>query len=119
VTGDHERQVPKPTRTATFNKSTILYRPTHHSLAGRRERRHRRGRLDALAIAAAAARRGEMDRFAPGTTSGVTASTSRYAGCSPSTRGPRSSPWTGTKAGVAGQAVGSRAFAWMASGRPW
>jgi DNA primase len=34
VTGDH--RAPKyrnPTRTATFNKATILYRPTHHALA--------------------------------------------------------------------------------------
>jgi DNA primase len=63
-----------PTRTTTFNKSTILYRPTHHALAADANVVVVEGVLDALAIAAAAARRGEMDRFAPCTTSGVTAS---------------------------------------------
>jgi DNA primase len=75
VTGDY--RAPKyrnPTRTATFNKSTILYRPTHHILAADANVVIVEGVLDALAIAAAAARRGEMDRFAPCTTSGVTAS---------------------------------------------
>jgi DNA primase len=75
VTGDH--RAPKyrnPTRTATFNKSTILYRPTHHALAADANVVIVEGVLDALAIAAAAARRDEMDRFAPCTTSGMTAS---------------------------------------------
>jgi len=75
VTGDS--RVPKyrnPTRTATFNKSLILYRPTHHALAADANVVIVEGVLDALAIAAAAARRGEMDRFAPCTTSGVNAS---------------------------------------------
>jgi DNA primase len=75
VTGDD--RAPKyrnPTRTTTFNKSTILYRPTHHALAADANVVIVEGVLDALAIAAAAARRGEMDRFAPCTTSGVTAS---------------------------------------------
>ena len=75
VTGDD--RAPKyrnPTRTMTFNKSTILYRPTHHPLAADANVVIVEGILDALAIAAAAARRGEMDRFAPCTTSGVTAS---------------------------------------------
>jgi len=75
VTGDD--RAPKyrnPTRTSTFNKSTILYRPTHHALAADANVVIVEGVLDALAIAAAAARRGEMDHFAPCTTSGVTAS---------------------------------------------
>jgi DNA primase len=75
VTGDD--RAPKyrnPTRTTTFNKSTILYRPTHHALAADANVVVVEGVLDALAIAAAAARRGAMDRFAPCTTSGVTAS---------------------------------------------
>ena len=75
VTGDD--RAPKyrnPTRTPTFNKSTILYRPTHHALAADANVVVVEGVLDALAIAAAAARRGAMDRFAPCTTSGVTAS---------------------------------------------
>jgi DNA primase len=75
VTGDS--RVPKyrnPTRTATFNKSMILYRPTHHALAADANVVIVEGVLDALAIAAAAARRGEMDRFAPCAASGVSAS---------------------------------------------
>jgi len=75
VTGDS--RTPKyrnPTRTVTFNKSMILYRPTHHGLTADANVVIVEGVLDALAIAAAAARRGEMDRFAPCTTSGVTAS---------------------------------------------
>ena len=60
VTGDN--QAPKyrnPTRTITFNKSMILYRPTHHGLAADAYVVIVEGVLDALAIAAAAARRGE------------------------------------------------------------
>jgi DNA primase len=63
-----------PTHTSTFNKSMILYRPTHHALAADANVVIVEGVLDALAIAAAAARRGEMDRFAPCTASGVTVS---------------------------------------------
>jgi DNA primase len=62
------------TRTATFSKSMILYRPTHHALAADANVVIVEGVLDALAIAAAAARTGEMDRFAPCTTSGVSVS---------------------------------------------
>jgi DNA primase len=75
VTGDD--RAPKyrnPTRTTTFNKSTILYRPTHQALAADANVVFVEGVLDALAIAAAAARRGAMDRFAPCPTSEVTAS---------------------------------------------
>ncbi|MHB8186296.1 MAG: CHC2 zinc finger domain-containing protein [Dermatophilaceae bacterium] len=75
VTGDS--RAPKyrnPTRTITFNKSMILYRPTHHGLATDANVVIVEGVLDAIAIAAAAARGAEMDRFAPCTTSGVTAS---------------------------------------------
>jgi len=75
VTGDD--RAPKyrnPTRTSTFNKSTILYRPTHQRLAADANVVIVEGVLDALAIAASAARRGKMDHFAPCTTSGVTAS---------------------------------------------
>ena len=75
VTGDS--RAPKyrnPTHTTTFNKSMILYRPTHHGLAADANVVIVEGVLDALAIAAVAARGGEMDRYAPCTTSGVTAS---------------------------------------------
>ena len=75
VSGDS--QAPKyrdSARTTTFTKSMVLYRPTHHVLAADANVVVVEGVLDALAIAAAAARAGEMDRFAPCTTSGVTAS---------------------------------------------
>ncbi len=63
-----------PTRTPTFNKSTALYRPTHHGLDPDANVVVVEGVLDALAIAAAAASNGEVAMFAPVTTSGVTVS---------------------------------------------
>jgi len=63
-----------PTRTPTFDKSTALYRPTHHRLDAGANIVVVEGVLDALAIAAAAARGGEPAMFAPATTSGVTVS---------------------------------------------
>ena len=63
-----------PTRTPTFNKSTALYRPTHHSLDRDANVVVVEGALDALAIAATAAHHGELSKFAPVTTSGVTVS---------------------------------------------
>jgi len=61
-----------PTRTPTFDKSTALYRPTHHGLDRDANIVIVEGALDALAIAATAALRGELSMFAPATTSGVT-----------------------------------------------
>jgi DNA primase len=63
-----------PTRTPTFDKSAALYRPTHHGLDAGANVVVVEGVLDALAIAAAAARSGELAMFAPATTSGVTVS---------------------------------------------
>jgi len=63
-----------PTRTPTFDKSTALYRPTLHGLDAGANVVVVEGVLDALAIAAAAARGGELAMFAPVTTSGVTVS---------------------------------------------
>ena len=63
-----------PTRTPTFDKSTALYRPTHHGLDRDANVVVVEGAMDALAIAAAAARGGELSMFAPATTSGVTVS---------------------------------------------
>jgi DNA primase len=63
-----------PTRTPTFDKSTALYRPTHHSLDRDANVVVVEGALDALAIAATAALSGELSMFAPATTSGVTVS---------------------------------------------
>jgi DNA primase len=63
-----------PTRTPTFDKSAALYRPTQHGLDVGANVVVVEGVLDALAIAAAAARAGELAMFAPATTSGVTVS---------------------------------------------
>jgi DNA primase len=63
-----------PTRTPTFDKSTALYRPTHHRLDRDANVVVVEGALDALAIAATAALSGELSMFAPATTSGVTVS---------------------------------------------
>lgn len=75
ITGDP--RAPKyrnPTRTPTFEKSATLYRPTHHQLDVDASVVVVEGVLDALAIAAAAARHGQTAMFAPCTASGVTAS---------------------------------------------
>ena len=75
MTGDP--RAPKyrnPTHTPTFEKSAALYRPTHHHLDADASVVVVEGVLDALAIAAAAARRGQMGRFAPCSASGVTVS---------------------------------------------
>jgi DNA primase len=75
ITGDP--RAPKyrnPTRTPTFNKSGALYRPTLHGLDRDANVVVVEGAIDALAIAATAARGGELLMFAPATTSGVTVS---------------------------------------------
>jgi len=75
ITGDV--RAPKyrnPTRTPTFDKSTTLYRPTHHALDADASVVVVEGVLDALAIAAAAARVRQSAMFAPCTASGVTVS---------------------------------------------
>lgn len=118
VTGDS--RAPKyrnPTRTATFNKSTILYRPTHHGLAADANVVIVEGVLDALAIAAAAARRGEMERFAPCTTSGVTASHEQVCRVLALHGRPPVIALDGDQAGV----VGTRRWLgglWLDGGRP-
>ena len=63
-----------PARTPTFDKSTALYRPTHHGLDRDANVVVVEGALDALAIAATAALGGELSLFASATTSGVTVS---------------------------------------------
>ena len=75
ITGDP--RAPKyrnPTRTPTFDKSRALYRPTLHGLDRDANVVVVEGAIDALAIAATAARDGELPMFAPATTSGVTVS---------------------------------------------
>jgi DNA primase len=67
-------QAPKyrnPTRTATFDKSTALYRPVHHHTSPRATAVVVEGFLDALAVAAAAAQAGRLRDFWPCTANGV------------------------------------------------
>ena len=63
-----------PTRTPTFDKSQILYRPTTEPLAAEGRAVVVEGALDALAVAAAAATAGVGDRIAPCAALGVTVS---------------------------------------------
>jgi DNA primase len=63
-----------PTRTATFDKSTVLYRPTHHEIASDGTAVVVEGVIDTLAIAAAAAHSGRTADFAPCTASGIAVS---------------------------------------------
>ena len=105
ITGDARAcKYRNPTRTATFNKSMILYQPTHHALAADANVVIVEGVLDALAIAAAAARTGEMDRFAPCTTSGVRASQEQVCRVLALHTGPPVIALDGDEAGVIGTA---------------
>jgi len=61
-----------PTRTPTFEKSALLYRPTHQPLSPSANVVVVEGVLDALALAAAASAARRSADFAPCTTSGVT-----------------------------------------------
>jgi DNA primase len=63
-----------PTHTPTFDKSRILYRPSHHVLDPGGTVVIVEGVLDALAIAAAAAAAGRSRQFAPCAANGVTVS---------------------------------------------
>ena len=63
-----------PTHTPTFDKSQILYRPTHHALDPGGTVVIVEGVLDALAIAAAAAAAGRSRQIAPCAANGVTVS---------------------------------------------
>lgn len=68
-----------PTHTATFDKGAALYRPTHHRLDVDASVVVVEGVLDALALAAAAARTGQTASFAPCTANGVTVSDAQAA----------------------------------------
>jgi len=68
-----------PTRTPTFDKSGLIYRPTHHSLSLSGNVIVVEGVLDALALAAAASAAGRSADFAPCTTSGVTVTPAQTA----------------------------------------
>jgi DNA primase len=68
-----------PTRTSTFDKRTVLYRPTHHQVGADAAVIVVEGPLDALSIAAAAARTGQSAALVPCTASGVAVSDAQAA----------------------------------------
>jgi DNA primase catalytic core len=75
ITGDATAaKYRNPTKTATFDKSYALYRPTRHHLDPDGQAIVVEGVIDALAVTAAAASAGALERFAACATSGVTVS---------------------------------------------
>lgn len=91
-----------PTRTATFDKRTGRYRPTHHRLDVNCSVVVVEGVLDALAVAAAAARTGQTQLFAPCTANGVTVSDAQAAAVAGLHRGPIVLALDGDQAGAQG-----------------
>ena len=80
TTGDS--RAPKyrnPTRTPTFDKSQLLYRPSHHTPNPSGAVVVVEGVLDAIAVAAAASAAGRTADFAPVTASGVTVTAAQAA----------------------------------------
>jgi DNA primase catalytic core len=75
ITGDpRAAKYRNPTRTATYDKSAAVYRPTRHRLGPQGRAIVVEGVLDALALTAAAAQVGALDLVAPCTTSGLAVS---------------------------------------------
>lgn len=91
-----------PTRTATFDKRTALYRPTHHRLEADGSVVVVEGALDALALAAAAARTGQTACFAPCTANGVAVSDAQAAAVARLHPGPIILALDGDQAGAQG-----------------
>lgn len=69
--GDRTPKYLNHPKTVLFDKSEVLYRPTEHQVSARGGAVVVEGTLDALAIAAAAARAGVSEHFAPCSQSGV------------------------------------------------
>jgi DNA primase catalytic core len=90
-----------PTRTATFDKSSALYRPTRHALAANAQVIVVEGVMDALALTAAAAETGTLDLIAPVTTSGLAVSRVQAAKIIAITRNPVALALDGDDAGHA------------------
>ncbi|WP_270889261.1 CHC2 zinc finger domain-containing protein [Pedococcus sp. 5OH_020] len=91
-----------PTRTATFDKSRALYRPTHHRITADGSLVVVEGALDALAIAAAAARTGRTSTVATCTTSGVAVSHAQARAVAHQHPGPIILALDGDRAGAEG-----------------
>jgi len=91
-----------PTLTATFDKSRFLYRPTRYPLSSNAHAIVVEGVMDALAITAAAAERGQLNTFAPCTTSGLAVSRVQAVKVSAISRNPVVIALDGDDAGAAG-----------------
>jgi DNA primase len=88
-----------PTKTATFDKSAALYRPTHHRLDNGANVVVVEGVLDALAIAAAAAKVTSTRCSRPPPPAESPSPPRRHVRSWRCTPSRRSSPWTATKPG--------------------
>jgi DNA primase len=103
VTGDATAaKYRNPRKTATFDKSHALYRPTRQQLDPDGQAIVVEGVMDALAISAAAAAAGSLDRFAACTTSGVAVSRVQAIKVLTITRNPIVIALDGDDAGAAG-----------------
>lgn len=93
-----------PTRTPVFDKSQILYRPTHHALAVDAQVLVVEGAVDALAVAAtaAAAAAGTSHRVAVCSTNGVSASPAQVRAVLALTQRPPRIAFDGDDAGQQG-----------------
>ncbi|MDX6517068.1 MAG: primase, partial [Gaiellaceae bacterium] len=105
VTGDpRAAKYRNPTLTATFDKSRFLYRPTRHRLANDGHAIVVEGVMDALAMTAAAAERGQLNAYAPVTTSGLAVSRVQAMKVSAISRNPVVLALDGDDAGATGTA---------------
>ncbi len=91
-----------PTRTPVFDKSQVLYRPTHHSLAADAEVLVVEGPIDALAVAAATAATGATHRVAVCSSNGVSASPAQVRAVLALTQRPPRIAFDGDEAGQQG-----------------
>lgn len=91
-----------PTRTTVFDKSQMLYRPTHHPLAADAQVLVVEGPIDALAIAASAAATGTTQGVAVCSTNGVFASPAQVRAVLALTQRPPRIAFDGDDAGQQG-----------------
>jgi DNA primase len=105
VTGDpRAAKYRNPTLSATFDKSRFLYRPARYPLSSTAHAIVVEGVMDALAITAAAAERGQLNAYAPVTTSGLAVSRVQAVKVSAISRNPVVIALDGDDAGAAGTA---------------
>jgi DNA primase len=93
-----------PTLTATFDKSRFLYRPARYPLSATAHAVVVEGVMDALAITAAAAERGQLNAYAPVSTSGLAVSRVQAVKVAAISRNPVVLALDGDDAGATGTA---------------